>query len=420
MTTALREALTDLADGVAPYVVREDLGRTAWSRGRRRRWRRRAVRSALALLAIAFVVTNVFPIAVVPSFGGDPSSPVVDGYPGGIGHQWRIPALPDRPGPIAGLMLTDGWYAVSPTGVRWSLSTAAGDQPTVSPDGRYVALLEAADGPYAIRDLVTGTRKVFPAVGLGAGSAYQLPSDSPKFWAPDGRHLAMRATQPARGLTGVLVLGVDGSEFFGSDEFTAGADRLLVGWAGPSALVWLRVASAHAATVETDWLYGPTFGVVVLVPTQPWSLNNVTMWHMLVSPDGSSLVVLEPVGSETTVHRFSLTTGNELEPPAVTPRAVTRCAPTWVGSEVAIPVSLGANVDTALVTEQGIRPLVVIEAVIGSRCLVWATGALAGTRHGSPWDDSTYFWWRELLVVCVLATSLGYVVWRFLRRRRFT
>jgi hypothetical protein len=339
----------------------------------------------------------------------------VDGYPQRIGHQWRTTSLPDRPGPLAALMQTGtGWDAVSPTGVRWHLDVDGHRFPTLSPNGRYLGYLESADGPFVIRDLVAGERKVFPAVGVGDRAPNRLPDGGPSFWSPDSRHLAMRATQPAQPMTGMLVVSVDGSEYFGSDQFAASHDRLLAGWADPNTTVWLR-----GTVAEFDWLYGPTARAVGLHGIGPEA--GMGDWSVAVSPDGQELVVLQPGPGTTLAQRFSLVSGDPVGEPASVSNVIPQCPLAWAGPDIALATS-GSAVTTVAVTGGDPRPLAVVEPGLGSRCLAWASGALAGTPHGAVWGTSQAWigwWWREAVAVSLLvAAASWYVVW--LRRRLST
>jgi hypothetical protein len=211
----------------------------------------------------------------------------------------------------------------------------------------------------------------------------------------------------------VLVVSVDGSEYFGSDQFAAGHNRLLAGWADPNTMVWLRGSIA-----EFDWLYGPTARVVGLHGIGP--VAGLSDWGVAVSPDGQELVVLESGPFTTLAQRFSLVTGDPVGDRASVSDVVAHCPAAWAGSDVALSTTPGPEVTTVAVTSGDPRPLAVVEPGLGSRCLVWAADALGGTPHGAPWGTSQTWvgwWWREIVAVSALVAVLfWYVVW--LRRRR--
>ena len=99
---------------------------------------------------------------------------------------------------------------------------------------------------------------------------------------------------------------------------------------------------------------------------------------------------------------------------------VSHCSVAWAGPDLALSTTPGSEVTTVVVTGGDPRPLAVVEPGLGSRCLVWATGALGGTPHGAWWGTSQAWvgwWWREIVAVSLLVgASIWYVVWW--RRRR--
>ena len=443
MTTQLRDVFTDLASGVASHMVTEDLGRTAWARGRRRRVRRRLAGAAIALSVMVIGTAVLLPVVGGPrslSSGQTSSDPAVKGYPQRIGHQWLIDDLPARPGPLAALMQANmehpeiedftGWYGLSETGHRWRLNVGGlrdDNYPTISPTGRYLGYLAADAGPYVIHDLVTGQKTMFPLVGLSsAQTQYFVTGQSPSFWNPDGSRVALGgAVEPASN-PGVVVLGVDGSfAFVENEEGTS-----LAGWASDDALIWLtwpltemKLSADTEVTAHVWRLDGTHLWSVRLRPAHPWQGRLSGQWTGTGSVDGREILVLEDLIPATVIHRFSLTTGAESSEPVFVSEYGEPCAAVWVGSDVAVPVRYGdpPHQTTALLRAGEKRQLAVVEPGIGGRCIVWATDALAGDAHGRLWGMSTSWlsWnWRETILVTLLLVAAIWTVLRMTRRSR--
>ena len=442
MTTQLRDAFTDLAVGVASHVVTEDLGRTAWARGRRRRIRRRLASAALAVSVVAVITGLLLPVVGGPrsvSPGQDVDRCDGQGLSQRIANQWSIDDLPARPGPLAAVMQAHmdhpeiegffGWYGLSETGHRWRLNVGGlydDIYPTISPNGRYLGYLAADAGPYVIHDVVTGKKATFRQVGMGErGTPYFVDTQRPSFWSPDGSRVAMFGMQAtATSTSGALVLGVDGSFAF----VEGAANTFLAGWANDDALIWLgwpwsqgELTPETEVTAHVRQLDGTVLSSIRLRPTAPWQGRFPGQWTGTGSADGREILVLEDVGFGTVVHRFSMTTGAEsAQPASVSSYSV--CAAVWVGSDVAVPVidstSDASNATTAVLRSGEVRPVTVIEPGVGSRCIVWATDALAGEAHGGLWGMSTSWlsWnWRETIVVTLLSVA---AVWTLLRLTR--
>ncbi len=126
MSSDLREPLHDLVSEVPRHVASPDLAAAAWAAGRRRRLRRRVASTAVTLTLVALVVGSLLAFSVGPRIvqpAGAGASPKVGGYPQRIVHQWWAPALPARPGPVAGLVYRPSpnlqWDAVSEHGQLW-------------------------------------------------------------------------------------------------------------------------------------------------------------------------------------------------------------------------------------------------------------------------------------------------------------
>ncbi|WP_155372701.1 TolB-like translocation protein [Catellatospora vulcania] len=423
MTSRLSDAFDDLTAEVAPFVVRDDLGRTAWRAGRRRRTRRLLTTSSLAVTALAVLAMTVLPWAGGPRAltpaGGEAG---VTGYPQRIGHQWWIGELPERPGPVAGLVEivdqeseTDGWHVFSEHGHLWRLAPhfgGTGDWPALSPDGRRLGYLTDQDGPYVIRDLATGRTTSFPSIGdatIGRPSAYLVAGQSPNFWSPDGAHLLLHASLPPV-TPGAAILGMDGSVRFAPRNDLGHP----AGWAGDDRLVWVKAtgddpaAPGYAVTATTTDLAGAPVGAVTLRPADGWRQDgHLNQWSPATSPDGTELLVSEYLSAgedRAAVRRFSLSDGGE-RGSATVDHVTTPCGASWAGDVPAVPLNLPDTgegyASTVLLEPAGPRRVVTADPELDTRCLIWAAGALAGEPHGWPFGLATpwwTWWWREILV----------------------
>lgn len=272
----LSRALRDAADDAPTTldVSAEEWVSTSWRSGRRRR----AVRgvaagaglAAAAALVVSLVVSGVggMPSASVPADGSSRSSrEAVTSYPQRIGHQWWVRDLPTAPGPIAAVVQTYSedddapatWEVVTASGTRYRLPGGrySGDAvPVVSHDGSRVAWL-AEDG-LRVQDLVTGTVRSFPQMGNGNlkvgsetefldGRQYGLQAQSPGFFSPSGRSLAVLAVWNAPPGGGVLVLGEDGAviEVPGMHQ--------PAGWLDDDRLLGRSLTAESAAASETGF-----------------------------------------------------------------------------------------------------------------------------------------------------------------------
>ncbi len=445
MTTQLRDAFTDLAAGVASHVVTEDLGRTAWARGRRRRIRQRLAAAAIALSVVAVITALLLPVVGSPrsvSPGQESTDATVKGYPQRIANQWSIDDLPARPGPLAAVMKTaiehpthdefDSWYGLTETGRRWRLNVGGvydDIYPTISQNGRYLGYLAADAGPYVIHDVVTGEKVVFRQVGMGErGTSYFVRDPTAQLLVVGWFACGYVRDDEATSTSGALVLGTDGSFAF----VEGAADTFLAGWANDDALIWLgwpwsqgELRPDTEVTAHVRQIDGTVLSSIQLRPTEPWQGRFSGQWTGTGSADGREILVLEDVGLGTVVHRFSMTTGAESAQPASVSDYSEPCAAVWVGSDVAVPVidstSDASNATTALLRAGGVQAVTVIEPGVGSRCIVWATDALAGEAHGGLWGMSTSWlsWnWRETIVVTLLSVAAVWMVLRLTRPYR--
>lgn len=447
MTQDLRSSLEDLVAEGPPRLVPRELAQAAWSQGRRRRRLRLATMTTLVLVLLGVGVgvgVGVDPFhSHSPRFppadgsGGVGGEPAVGGYPERIGHQWWVRDLPAKPGPLALLMQRVvhhgtydqfvGWEAVSESGQRWHLAGIFGgndDYPSLSPDGRKLAYLSGVDGPYVIRDLVSGRVTTFPSVGSAiprGSSTYSTQGQSPSYWSPDGKHLVLDGFP--RDLTHhgrALVLGMDGSVQL---EHGRGWPA---GWLDASTVVWLTPKTYGGrepvrVTVRIRDLSGTVERSVTLsTPLRP----NLGQWAGAVSPDGTEILVLTHESDFNTVfRRFSLADGRPVGPPMPVDYLGSTCAATWRSSTPVIPVLEGDNVYPGALSSTGVKRLIAIEPRVGSECVVWAADALTGTRHGmlfglsmTPWT----WWWRELLLGFLVTGLLIWFWgrWTVVRRRR--
>lgn len=441
MTSTLRDILDDLVTAVPGHVASPGLAEKSRAAGKRRRIRRRIVRSAVAAAVVALVAAVVVP--GVPEWrsqpaGADHYSDGVTSYPQRIGHQWWVRDLPDRPGPIAGLIELSGggtWHAMSSAGHRWRLPAHADEVPTVSPNGRYVGYLASRTGPYVIRDLVDGTTTEFGEItsGLNYPSADNnapsyLSGQAPSYWSPDGTRVWVPA-YPRSGNSSGMVLGVDGtSQPVTRDEWPG----YMVGWNSDDQLVF-----AHWDSSDPDDEYGPverylaraltTDGVVLgSVPLNipPGATPGLSQWAGAVSPDNASLSLqLRPEETyEGRLHQLDLETGQLVaEPIGVDDDAV--CPLGWAGTEPTLPIwdIESDNAVTAVVRDGTPEPIVVIEPGLGSYCVLWASDALAGGPRDGILDMSMgwwTWWWRELLAGFAVLLVGSATIARYVRSRR--
>lgn len=433
MTQDLRTSLEELVADGPPSLMPYELAQAAWSQGRRRHRLRQAT-AATVVLAVLGVGAAAVPFIhqpqrFAPADGG--GSPAVEGYPQRIGHQWWVRDLPAKPGPMALLMQRvvhrdtydqpAGWEAVSESGQRWRIPGIYGgndDYPSLSPDGRRLAHLSGARGPYVIRDLVSGQVTTFPSVGSAVGSSettYVTQGQAPAFWSPDGQHVVMAGFRDEPPYSGrALVLGVDGSvQLAHGRGFPAG-------WLDAQTVVWLapetyRGSKPVPVDVEFTDLSGRALRSVTLAtPMRPASLHG--QWSSSVSPRGAEIQVIQDSTFSTVIRRFSLADGEPIGRAMSITDIVPACALAWADSTPVISVLEQGIAYPAQLTSTGAKRLIAIEPRVGSQCVVFAADALSGSRQGMPFGRSMApwtWWWREILLAVLLTGSL---VW-FARRR---
>jgi hypothetical protein len=412
----LREHLDDLVAGVPGHIVRDDLAARAWTHGRRRRWGRRAAVLA-AMLGVLLLSVPVFVGNAVLVPAGIPDGDNVkgvDGYPRRIAHQWWTPSLPQRPGPLAGLLNRDSdsltWYAVSPHGDQWRLpqSLPFDIYPTLSPDGRYLGFYEdpahrmvdnAAHGHYFLRDLATGHDTVF--------NGPQVDDQSPAFWAPDGRRMAsMAMSEPDETGGRAVILGVDGA----AKKIPATAG-VLAGWLDDDHLVWLgrfSVAPGGVFAVVTD-LDGSVQSLVELRLANQVN-DQFLNQHSAIVSHGRLLYRADRGRAQT----FRLDDGTQVG--RLVPDDIVETCPLTIADSGPLLTVRSQSV-VALYSDAG--PVAVVDPAAHVYCVFLVSGALGGEPHSgvfglaqAPWT----WWWREILAGLILTAAL--VVLLLVIRRR--
>jgi hypothetical protein len=446
MTARLRDAFEDLAATAPRPAGTPDRARRAWRAGRRRRWGKRMVGSLAVVALVVLAAITFLPLAdQVRSLEPAEGHTGVTGYPQRVGHQWWVRDLPDRPGPVAGLVQLKpsreatshlrGWYAISQSGHRWRVPADhdfADERPTLSPTGRYLGYVADSSLTYVIRDLVTGEVVEFADIGGGRPTPtprrYGDSGQTPSFWSPGGDRVLMRAGDLADdGMAVWLLLGVDGSmsvvpiegtedEWLGHLAGWAGHDAVhLVNWTPEDPGDW--ASPAAEVVVRTVSLDGEVLRTLSLRPDTTWRETFFSQWSAVSAPDGGQLLVIEDPGEHARL--FSLATGAEL----ATPRYVGSypvCGPGWGGTTPHVPADdARGNATTVAVDTDQPRPLVVADPLLGTSCFVWAADALAGTPRGGLfglWDPWWTWWWREAVLLLGVAGA-GILVVRWRRRR---
>lgn len=283
------DLLEDLVRDAPRHVV-PDVD-AAWRSGARRRRRSMALRVATGAALAAVVAVGVLGFdgrqSVAPA-GGDKG---VGSHPSFVPRPLLMTNLPERPGPVAGVLNTgdDVLAVVAEDGRSWRLPGLSGTDyvPSLSDDGRllgYMEMLDDEKSQFVILDLVTGERTEFPDIGdnMGdSGQPYMMIGQLPSYWSSDGQWL-LADGYPNRG-HGQLLLGADG-------EVRSVRDRgRPVGWIGDDRLGWL---SGPDQLVVTD-LDGSVLARVEL-DAAPRGLRE---WTGRLSSDGSELAVV-PRGSD--------------------------------------------------------------------------------------------------------------------------
>lgn len=444
MTASLRDLLEEVAGQMPSPAAPQLLADAAWDEGRGQRRSRRlsGALAAAAVLAAVLLLPGVV-VGRLPLRPGASTGATLTGHPVRIDRQWPIRTLPDRPGPVAALLETavpgdnaedrSHWFAVSASGHRWRLPYLryGGDvfYPSLSRDGRQLGYLQDPDGPYVVRDLVTGRRVEFPQIGMGLttngskpSTTYFMAGQATGYWSPDGRRLLMSGGS-ASGGPGLLL------------DVRAGTVTALplgggqpAGWAGNSTIVSASgiggAGRPQAVDVyETD-LSGRLLRTLRLQPDSPWTFGPGQNTSA-VSPDGREFALAGyDMVSDSGVRRFSLVTGREVGPKVALDTAIA-CGPSW-GGRLVMPSSTGGEVLAVQAIDSRGRtaPFAVVSPRVHGSCVYWAADGLSGAgAGGSRLGTSTAWWtwwWRELAFApfAVLAAMvLVRAGWRAARRR---
>ena len=422
MSHQLHEPLHDLVAEVPSYVAPD--ARAAWSAGARRRTRRRVGVTGLVVLLVLAASAG---IGLLPHRASVP--PVdrpgggVDGHPSRIDYPYWTRDLPDRPGPVAGVLdrvhhgdtSVDplGWYAVSPTGRLWTLPGSENKYlPALSPDGTQLAYLDTRPGQgFEIRHLTTGgtTGISVGAPDDGSREPWRTAAQAPSFWSPDSRQLLVRAGPAAGNRSG----GVDALVYsVGLDNTTlvrlAGHESAYpIGWVSDRALAWLERRPAAGGAADR---------VEVLVTDVRGRLQRTV--HLRTAGDAASLDLASAtvsgqwlaVGSQTgrqgeSIRMYSLLWtdfgGSRTATVPGVPDAASGCPASWGNDTLQVPASMSDR-DAALVSSNG-GVTILADPRLDLACSMWAEQALDGPAHGglggTIFGGSTSWlsWhWREI------------------------
>lgn len=460
LTRAMRDAADDAPTTLD--VADEQWVESSWRSGRRRR----AVRgvaagaglAAAAAVVVSLVVSGIggMPSASVPADGSSRSGRVgVSSYPQRIGHQWWVRDLPDRPGPVAGLLeeaYQDGdlgttWEVVGPRGTRYVTPHLTGRNdayPVLSDDGTRVATLSPTSGGerLIVHDLVTGRKVTAPEVGpqVEGGVRFQVAGQSPGFFSPVTGRLALLVANPDPSVTDrVVVIDSETGAATGVPVMKQAAgwldDDHLVGRTfsddalvpaddrRPEIVVW-DARSGRTQSLGRAEVPDPGPGLTASLRGQWWGAlrSDGTLWLTVdvyrSGVEGSSPAQWLLGYDVPSLRRVGLD-GR----PATTPAPVelheqdAAEQQQWRGTT---PLSNGGSQPPQL-TPVG-RPddhLVVIQESVPVTQVTWAQDAIDGSPSWAPFGTSTFalFWWWKEIVLTVLALA-GWRWWVVRRRRR--
>ena len=439
MSHQLHEPLHDLVAEVPSYVVPDARG--AWAAGARRRTRRRVAAGGLVVLLVLLAGTGVrvlprsLDVAPAQQPGGG-----ADGHPTRIDYPYWTRDLPDRPGPVAGVLERVshessfdkplGWYAVSSSGHLWHLPGSGNDYPpALSPDGAQLAYLDTRPGRgFEIHHLEDGS---VTSIDIGDDPSSREPwllfGQSPLFWSPDSSRLLVPAyADNGNRRTGVRALVLDDR---GATEVHRPRTRgpvMPVGWVSDSSLAWLvwheSKGIVDEARVQVTDEHGRLKRTVRLDVSR--GVGDLSQWAGAVSPDGRTLAL----GATAQEHRvavrlYDLTTGRLRATMPGVPDAAGTCLPSWGDDTLQVPTENSLR-DTVLRSVNG-SWTILADPRLGVGCSLWAEQALDGPAHGgiggAVFGDSTAWlsWhWREvgLSIGAGLVLLAGVVV--VVRRRR--
>lgn len=419
------DVLDDLVERVPDHVRIDAAG--AWARGRRRRVRSRVAVSGAAGLAVVLVALL---LTLMPRWGTGEFDPAdgevgVDGYPMVVEKGWRVQELPARPGPLAGVIEASGlgeWLVVSARGTSWRLSDVEDLDfypPALSHDGTRLGYFRE-DAAYVLHDLVTGESVEFDGFWAGDRVAkraddFLMSSQAPAFWAPDGDHLLVPATDSDGSERGLVVLGMDGSRrdlTFEQRDFGWPA-----GWLDSSTLAYLTSQNKNTtATLASIAMNGEILGEVAL-DVKPADVKNSSQWTGALSPDGSVLSYQSERLSGGQTALIEARTGRSIGR-SERDASLDTCPVSWRNERPTqfVPAD-EANPEAV---RDGSQTILDVREDVGeetSVCSIWATDALKGEAY--PGDKrflgSLTSWVGG--AVLMLGAAVGLRRWRFLRRQ---
>jgi hypothetical protein len=435
MTTDLRERLDDLLAGVPPHVHAD--AATAWRAGAKRRVRRRVVTGG----AVGAVLALVGGVGVAahrvtdppPADGGGGTRPTATAYPTRIdGPLFRMGDLPDRPGPIAGLVRNNhGWLAVGQHGQVWRMPSANNfDWPSsISPDGTRIAYVDTSAGQseLTLLDLVDGGAFT-PDVG-GRGLQHSWLIDGPMSWSPDSSRLFVPVSPGTYRGPRVDALLVASSTGAIPVSAPAGTDVEPLGWLSPTRLGWLSWTTdeLHPRILIT----GARGGRVLRSSPAHARIPRNIFTNAVPRPSVDELAAAVEVSTATQQLLISAPgrNGGLVAARAISNDRTLGCPPSWAD---AYPVVPDTTAPGGYLLWAGPHSYV-IQVGPGLRdasCSVWAFDALRGKAYGGVggWlfdDRDTWLsWhWRQVglgLGACLLVAIAGLVWWRRRRETRLT
>lgn len=413
-----REMLDDLLVDVPRQVV-PDID-AAWRSGTRRRRRAYGVGTGV-VLALALVV-GVGVMTFDPKRSVQPADGP-DGYPREVSRPIVLTRMPERPGPMAGVLQLFGigdWTVFDARGRSWlvpGISQLDDDQPMLSDDGRMLGYLRTVSedrSEFVLWDLVSGEQTVVPEVGDGrlldeahlTDQPYSVDGQSPGLWSPDDQWLAtVGGPRDAKGGWGPLLMGVDGRVQH------LPVRGWLVGWLAADRLAVVR-ANGELIAVDPDGTIVDRVELEV-----PAGREIFGQWSGRVSADGSRVAIVSEKGAQQEVSTFDTATGGLLYTYPWSNGFANSCLLGWQGDEV-----LAWNYEGSLVEISSGERVVTTYAFPGDLgCAVVAAEALAGPVQEGPgileWRYWDVIWWWRWILGAVVVLLVGGCVW-FVRRTR--
>lgn len=440
------DQLKDLLVEVPAHVHADPT--SAWGAGHRRRLRARAgsVSALVVVGALLAALLGLLPHAAVVAPADLNGRVGVDGYPQRIAKPWWVRDLPERPGPLAGLLQTpEGWRAVSAHGDVWNLPGQRPELevvPALSPDGTRLAYLEGE--PLATRmvvvDLVTGSRTSFPEV-LGPDASrparYRVVGQQPAWFSPDGRSVLVAGIARDRASQArYLVLSVDGDV----RPLTVPAKGFVAGWVDDDSVAFYAYTAPGRGTVTVRDLDGRVERTVDVPDLGGVDTVNgvVDQWTVSISPEGDRLAVNDRLdGAVVRTAVVALANGKQLNNGFVD-HAAAGCPVVWQGDDLLVPGTVDAGEPSLLQPVSGVlrlrsttsgtgTDLIIADPRLGVTCSVWAADALVSEEHrgltGTLFgtSDLRLWWlWREALLLLTVLGGLLIARRRIGRQRRRT